>query len=214
MGEMKRCQQCGLLKEAESYRPYTYAKQKGTQGRYRICRQCEAINTQYKRAKQTVAAGCMRTADGTTIPEAYDASMELIAKIDKLYAALELRGLRVPCSKPVNQEPTNAAVDMLLEFYREDSRPTTTVEHTKDSIPADLAHWLDTSWDEWLDGGLSPEYLQETVYESLKAKYRPQTGIDKERLLPVYDDTYKSVLNDILKRFDDFEEYVAAQDGE
>lgn len=213
MGEMKRCQQCGLLKEAESYRPYTYAKQKGTQGRYRICRQCEAINSRYKRALELSKEEVLYTSAGVFNPEVLEAQ-EIVKKTEQLYKQLSSRGLRVPGKPTSAPDQTSQAVDMLLDFYREDASPTTTVEHSKDAIPADLAHWLDTNWDEWLDSGLSPEYLQETVYESLKAKYRPQTGIDKERLLPVYDDTYKAVLNNILKRFDEFEEYVAAQDSE
>ena len=57
-----------------------------------------------------------------------------------------------------------------------------------------------------------PEYLQETVYESLKAKYRPQIGVDKQTYLPIYDDTYKNVLNQILRRFDDYEEAYSLND--
>ena len=44
------------------------------------------------------------------------------------------------------------------------------------------------------------------MYESLKAKYRPQLGYDSERGLPIYDDTFKDVLNQILRRFDDYED--------
>ena len=66
--------------------------------------------------------------------------------------------------------------------------------------------WLEQDVNEWVENGLSPEYLQETVYESLKAKYRPQLGYDSERGLPIYDDTFKDVLNQILRRFDDYED--------
>ena len=52
--------------------------------------------------------------------------------------------------------------------------------------------------------------------QSLKAKYRPQTGVDKETYLPIYDDTYREVLNQILRKFDDYEEQYAggASDGD
>ena len=71
---------------------------------------------------------------------------------------------------------------------------------------------LDQDPSEWVEKGLSPEYLQETVYESLKAKYRPQLGYDSERGLPIYDDTFKDVLNQILRRFDDYEDSMEAED--
>ena len=61
---------------------------------------------------------------------------------------------------------------------------------------------------------MSPEYLQETVYESLKAKYRPQTGFNRDTGMPIYDDTYKAELNQILRLFDEYEEAVAEEEDE
>jgi hypothetical protein len=208
MNEMKRCQQCGLLKEAKNFRPYTYAKNKGTQGRYRICRQCESINSNYRRAVEM-----LKDTHIIGTPELRTAS-ELRRKTETLYEQLKARGLRVPnfTTNPRSSDQAFQAIDAILEFYAEDPTAVKTpTSFTGTDVPADLSHWLNTSWDEWLENDLSPEYLQETVYESLKAKYRPQIGIDKDKLLPIYDDTYKDVLNQILRRFDDYEEYVAQQ---
>lgn len=214
MSEMKRCQQCGLLKDVENYRPYTYTKQKGTQGRYRICRQCEAINSRYKRAVEMCREEVVYLANGTCLNPDVAAAKETVKKIEQLYKQLAARGLRVPGTRAPIVDQATQAIDMLLDFYSDDTPPKPTVEYSKESVPGDLAHWLNSSQEDWLENDLSPEYLQETVYESLKAKYRPQIGIDKERLLPIYDDTYKAVLNDILKRFDEFEEYVTNQEPE
>ena len=73
-------------------------------------------------------------------------------------------------------------------------------------IPAELSHWLTEPLTE------EPEYYQDEVYEQLKAKFRPQTKIDPDTMLPVYDDTYKLVLDKILERFDNYED--AYYDGE
>ena len=50
MADMKRCIQCGLLKNVDEFRRYTYAKEKDTDGRYRLCKQCEATNTTYRKS--------------------------------------------------------------------------------------------------------------------------------------------------------------------
>lgn len=96
-----------------------------------------------------------------------------------------------------------------MQFYADPATPiTTTVELSEAALPKDLEHWLSVDTSEWRD--MSPEYLQETVYESLKAKYRPQTGVDPNTSLPIYDNTYRDVLNQILRRFDDYEEACSA----
>ena len=102
-------------------------------------------------------------------------------------------------------------LDKLLSFYEAtDTNRGIPATQSPSSLPInmpdELKEWLNSEMSVWSEAGISPEYLQETVYESLKAKYRPQIGVDKETYLPIYDDTYKTVLNDILKRFDDYEE--------
>lgn len=201
---LKRCKQCGMLKEETCFRPYTHSRGKSEPSRYRICRDCESINTTYRRAREQYDAG------GLPMDESH-ALGETIDKISRLYAALEAKGLQVPeYGVKKKKSAAETAVDKLLAFYgqqpQEQARQSTVDIPMEIDIPDDLKVWLEQDVNEWNEKGLSPEYLQETVYESLKAKYRPQLGYDSERGLPIYDDTFKDVLNQILKRFDDYED--------
>lgn len=202
MAEVKRCKQCGLLKDIEEFRQYTYSKKNETGGRFSTCRSCESINSKYMKLK----------ASGEDSPE--------IEQIEKLYNILESQGFHTPLSRLQSTEQpkttVDLAVDKLLRFYGD--TPRTVVKpvvvlptETKTDIPVELTHWLNESSEDWIQKGLSPEFLQETIYESLKAKYRPQVGFDQEKFVPIYDDTYRDVLNDILRRFDDYEEEMAGE---
>lgn len=204
MGKVKRCVQCGILKEEDEFRPYTYSKSKGTSGRYRICKSCEAINTAYRRAK-TVIETPYSSFDNK---ELYEKSLHIVDRTDQLYRILLMRGLRVP-TMPTQAQEEETSVDKLLSFYAAASPTAPSVIAPvviAQNIPDELTEWLNADTSTWYAQGISPEYLQETVYESLKAKYRPQIGVDKETYLPMYDDTFKDVLNKILRRFDDYEE--------
>ena len=131
-----------------------------------------------------------------------------------LYDMLSARGLRVP-TKKVPEDPNAGVlgtVDKLFAMYGEKPAAATvaaTVVAPTSEVPDELQAWLDADPAEWQAKELSPEYLQETIYESLKAKYRPQIGVDRDTYLPIYDDTYKDVLNQILRKFDDYEEQYA-----
>lgn len=208
MTNVKRCIQCGLLKPEDDFRPYTYAAKNNTKGRYRICKTCEAINQAYRRAK-LAEQNCEDD-------DAYwDASQE-VKRIEKLYDVLASRGLRVPNRKFESQEAKQVDdVERLMAFY--ETQPTTTSplpSAVAPAVPADLQEWLDVPMETWLEQGISPEYLQETIYESLKSKYRPMLRVDKDTFLPVYDDTYKDILNMILQRFDEYEESFQGRDIE
>ncbi len=204
MSEVKRCVQCGLLQEADAFRKYTYSRTNNTEGRYRICRKCEAINTAYRHAKQWESEHPMPSFDDIDTAQKMH---EVVVKTEVLYATLEKRGLRVPTVKVSarHDAATLDAIDSIMSFYKEDVL-VQPVEMSASEVPDELQHWLDEDSQIWKDNDIAPEYLQETVYESLKAKYRPQIGVDKQSYLPIYDDTYKSVLNKILRRFDDYEE--------
>lgn len=196
MAEMKRCKQCGLLKEVEQFRLYTYSRSKGTPGRYRYCKQCESINAAYTRAKKQNEA--------YEKGDAKEHARVIEAKIEALYGTLESKGFRTPLSYTAPVDNTISAIDSIMSFYEVDAPKLPVAANNE--VPDDLQRWLTMDYSEWSERGLSPEYLQETVYESLKAKYRPQIGIDREKYIPVYDDTYKDVLNKILARFDDYED--------
>jgi len=214
--EMKRCVQCGILKDEGQFRKYTYSSRKGTSGRYRICKDCEALNTKYRRAVQS---GDIETAES----------------IRNGYEALEAIGYRTPLSAKPNNRPVEAELNKILQHHGVSIKsvitrtpvpeePTATFKagdatesipvssFVELEVPEELQYWLDVDTQEWIDNDISPEYLQETIYESLKAKYRPQIGVDKERFIPIYDDTYKTVLNAILRRFDDYEEQCSADE--
>ena len=201
---LKRCKQCGMLKEETCIRPYTHSRGKSEPSRYRICRDCESINTTYRRAREQLDKGGLPLVESSQLSET-------VSKILQLYRALEAKGLQVPeYGVKKKKSAAETAVDKLLAFYgqqpQEQARQSTVDIPTEIDIPDDLNIWLTQDVNEWIEKGLSPEYLQETVYESLKAKYRPQLGYDSERGLPIYDDTFKDVLNQILRRFDDYED--------
>ena len=214
MSDVKRCVQCGLLKEEEAFRRYTYSKEKDTKGRYRVCKSCEAINSAYKRAKQWEAEHDKKYSDNLIAIEpvqefsTHRKNVELIRRTEKLYELLESRGLRIPVYREEIKQEQPDNIDQLFTFYTEAATPSAPARQPieQGAIPDELNHWLTMDSQEWRDNNISPEYLQETVYESLKAKYRPQIGIDKEKLIPIFDDTYKEILNSILHRFDDYEE--------
>lgn len=210
MSELKRCTQCGILKEQDDFRKYTYSRQNGTEGRYRICKTCESINTQYAKLSRALSDLAHVTADPAMVTK----MLENLKEIEALYDVLEARGLRTPRVKVIEPARSSNIVANIMSFYKETAKPVPTdPKVAKDDIPRDLLDWLDADEQTWLEAGLSPEYLQETIYESLKAKYRPQLGVDKETYMPIYDDTYKDVLNKILRRFDDYEEACQEDDN-
>lgn len=201
-----------MLKEETCFRPYTHSRGKSEPSRYRICRDCESINTTYRRAREQLDKGGLSLAESSQLSET-------VSKILQLYRALEAKGLQVPeYGVKKKKSAAETAVDKLLAFYgqqpQEQARQSTVDIPMEIDIPDDLKVWLEQDVNEWNEKGLSPEYLQETVYESLKAKYRPQLGYDSERGLPIYDDTFKDVLNRILKRFDDYEDSMEEDAGE
>lgn len=215
MSEVKRCIQCNELKPVDGFREYTHSRVRNDKtrvARYRICKDCENINTRYYRAK--AAEQSYRGADRYT--EKYVNAQLEVDKIETLYRALEDRGCRTPLSKNQEKPTVIDEVDRLLEKLDMEAKmlPVTgkkiVAPEELTAVPDELKYWLG---DEWKEENQSPEFFQETIYESLKAKYRPQIGIDKEQGIIIYDDTYKRVLNDILRNFDDYEDgYVETDD--
>ena len=207
MGQMKRCKQCGILKSIEEFRKYPYAKENSTEGHFSTCRTCENMNSTYRRLTKIVSP------DEKTLDD--------IAKINQVYAVLESRGLHTPRIAVPTRRDTNTletTVEEITRFYANNishqiETVVDTIPVTKDisNIPDDLRYWLDTPFEVWREKGLDPEYLQETVYESLKAKYRPQIGVNQKTFLPLYDNTFQIELNAILRRFDDYEEESAGK---
>ena len=176
----KTCKQCGELKPIEQYRAY-YGGRRGT---YTICRLCERINSRHKYLK----------AKGESI--GYDEEAE-IQQIEDLWEAQHAIGLQPPRLDTGRRTPM--PIDLVAEAakYRQLAGA---IQHNNKEAPFDLNQWLTKDLTE------DPEYYQDTIYEALKKKYRPQLAIDTDTLMPVYDDTYKEVLDAILTRFDTYED--------
>lgn len=226
----KKCTQCGLLKEPTEFRQYTKPRTDGTHGRYRICKACEALNMRYTRA---MADG--NAAEFERLTELFRAlealgfrtplqrkPRDVTSTEDVVDDLMRHHGMTVDqVIRRIPQEPSAAIEDMLFTPYggvlsmgADALEDDDTISDPGRRVPEELQHWLDEPLESWWNEGVDPEYLQETIYESLKAKYRPQTGVDRESYLPIYDDTYKDVLNGVLRRFDDYEEMYMLKSAE
>jgi hypothetical protein len=182
----KVCKQCGELKPIEQYRKY-YGGRKGT---YTTCKICEKINARckYLRSKETLS----------------DVEQIELDKIEQLYTAQRSAGLQPPRTSAERVKPLADSLDDMIAKYKMTSVQLTT-EPSDDNcvvtpVPAALQMWLKCELSE------EPDYYLDKVYDELKAKYRPQLHIDTVTLQPVYDDTYKLVLEQILDRFYKYEE--------
>ncbi len=161
------------------------------------CRQCGEIKPTDKfrpyyngSGTYTICKGCekinsrakylSRKGDNAT-----EADKSELAKIHQLYEYQRLCGLRPP-RRSVEME--NKLDEMLSRFKEAMNQPT------------ELQKWL---YEELTD---VPEYYTDVVYEELTAKYRPVLRIDPETLTPVYDETHSILLNQILERFNKYED--------
>ena len=188
----KVCKQCGELKPIEQFRKY-YGGRKGT---YTICKTCEKINS---RAKYL-------TNKGEAINYQEEAELN---KIHRLWDAQRAAGLQPPHVSPGRTIPLAESLDDMISKYEQQAEVIKDVVQSVESvdIPIELSKWLTATLTE------EPEYYQDDVYEQLKRTYRPKVSIDKATMLPVYDDTYKPVLDKILERFDTYEdEYYNKED--
>jgi hypothetical protein len=185
----KVCRQCGEIKPIEQFRKY-YGGRKGT---YNTCKFCEKINSREKYLSRKESSG--------TITEA---EQEELHKIHELWRHQMTLGLKPPRFAKGKSTPISESLDDLVAKYAEQANAVKEV--TNEDIPAELAKWLVEELTE------EPEYYQEEIYEALRAKYRPQIRIDKDTMLPVYDDTYRKVLQDISARFDEYEDSYYGKD--
>ena len=180
----KTCKQCGELKPIEQFRKY-YGGRKGT---YTICKTCEKINS---RAKYLTNKG----------DKCSEAELTELAKIHELWEAQRVAGLQPPRENAGRTVPFSESLDDMIGKYKQQAEVVQeVVQAVSSDVPTELSKWLTEELTE------EPEYYQDEVYEQLKAKYRPKVKIDTDNMLPVYDDTYKPVLDKILERFDDYED--------
>lgn len=148
-------------------------------GTYTICKTCEKINS---RAKYLHKKG----------DSASESDRAELAKIEQLYELQRACGLRPPARASKMQDAMDE-LDKLLSHYQEKAA-------SKSDIPSELQHWLEVELTD------VPEYYLDDIYESLKAKYRPVVRVDDTTLLPIYDETHADTLEQILERFNDYED--------
>ena len=149
----------------------------GRKGTYTICKTCESINSRAKYLR--------RKGDAMS-----DAEKSELDKIYQLYEIQRACGLTPPQARKEKSERLVDTLDRLMSSY---TVPTS-------DVPDDLAKWLTCELT------AEPEYYHNTVYEELLSKYRPVIRYDEVALQVIYDETYKSTLNEVLARFDEYEE--------
>lgn len=182
--EAKVCKQCGELKPIDAFRKY-YGGRKGC---YTVCKMCERINS---RAKYLVAKGQKCT----------DSEVEELNKIQTLWDAQRKAGLQPPRSNCGRSIPLADKLDDMIDKYASktheeaEDKPVTDVV-----VPEELQRWLTVELTE------EPDYYIDEVHDKLKDKFRPKIDIDQSTMLPVYDDTYAQVLDQILERFYAYED--------
>lgn len=154
----------------------------GSGGTYKICKDCEKLNSRVKYLE--------RKGDKAT-----EADKKDLALLYQIYELQRACGLKPPQRRRDASSKLQSIVDA-LEVQAS----------AKQSAPDELLMWLTAD----LTG--SPEYYLDTVYEQLKAKYRPLLRIDNETLEPVYDNTHFETLDKILGRFMDYEDEYYQED--
>lgn len=183
--DVKTCKQCGELKPISQFRQY-YGGRRGT---YKMCKACERINSREKYLSSKEFRSTEEEAE--------------LAKIHALYDCQVKVGLQPPV-KQGRRKPLTEDLNDMIQKYAAMSvtvvNDTPNADTVVDATPYELTRWLTEALDK------EPDYYLDEVYEDLKAKYRPCTGINKATMMPEYDNKYKDVLDRILERFNDYED--------
>jgi len=194
MQNVRKCKQCGEVKQlsSEFFRKYYGENAKGF---YRVCRTCERINNRYK---YLIGKG-----DAAT-----QADLEEIKRIEELYDTLRELGLEPPRYGAGTSSTVYSVVEELLK--RKASQLANRQELLKEvgvesNVPTELLEWLSRP----LTG--EPEHYID-IYLKLREKYMPVVGMNPDAT-PKYDETYKEIMDQILERFDEYEDnYVYEED--
>lgn len=184
--DVKTCKQCGELKPLNQFRQY-YGGRRGT---YKMCKACERINSREKYLSSKEVRSTEEEAE--------------LAKIHALYDCQIKVGLQPPV-KQGRRKPLSEDLNDMIQKYAAMSVKVKEATVSMDELeltdtPAELLRWLTEKLDK------EPDYYLDEVYESLTATYRPCTGIDRNTMMPEYDNTYKEVLDRILDRFNEYED--------
>lgn len=205
MTKAKVCKQCGKMKPLEAFRQY-YGNRTGT---YNTCLDCEKINTREKYLRKK--SNDMTISDGEA---------EELEKIHLLYKVQRAAGLQPPRLQEKNNSLADKLDDMITLYSKQEADLAAEAERSPETSPLSPAtdkEFIPAELQMWRTNKLTrePEYYQDTVYEGLREKFRPIKEIDRKTMMPVYDNTYKYILDEILARFDAYEdEYYADDDKE
>lgn len=184
--ETKTCRQCGEIKPVEQFRKY-YGGRKGT---YSTCKFCEKINSREKYLSHKYDEGTISEED----------ALELY-KIQRLWDFQKQLGLRPPRFSAGRSVPIAESLDSMIDRYGARAEAVANVPiQAGNAPPAELLKWLIEPLTK------EPEYYQDDVYNTLRDQFRPQLSVDQKTMLPVYDDTFKDVLEQIAARFDEYED--------
>jgi len=145
-------------------------------GMYNTCKQCERINSREKYLRLKSTRMALTAAE----LHEYD-------KIMQLYDALRNQGFRPPTRKQLKP-----GLDLAIQAL-------TPKQDASFVVPQELQEWLTKPLTE------TPSEL-DRVYDELRTKYMPKIGIDARTHLPIYDETHRPTLIDILVRFDNYED--------
>ena len=184
MQNVRKCKQCGEVKQLSSdfFRQYYGENAKGF---YRVCKTCERINNRYK----------YLTGKGNA---ATQADLEEIKRIEELYDTLRELGLEPPKYGAGMTSTVYSVIEELLKRKRQQVADKKEQFGVEASAPTELLDWLSKP----LTG--EPEYYED-VYFKLREKYMPVVGTNPDAT-PKYDETYKEIMDQILERFDEYED--------
>lgn len=204
MAKAKVCKQCGKMKPLEAFRQY-YGNRTGT---YNTCLDCEKINTREK---------YLRKKSENTMISASEA--EELEKIHRLYKVQRAAGLQPPRLQSKNRSLVDELDNMIALYNNQEADLAAEAERSPETSPLSPATdkgFIPAELQMWRTNKLTrePEYYQDIVYEGLREKFRPIKEIDRKTMMPVYDNTYKYILDEILTRFDAYEDEYYADDKE
>ena len=202
--DLKKCKQCGKWKAQDDFRVYSNRNSYHTK-----CKKCESLNASRIRLEKKVQSGAATTKDRETLSNIY-----------KLYEVQRGLGLKPPTV--TSNAPLSAVVESALAEYSSYSDKalqtgsaavSTTATATTTPAPNEQVTSTDDSeLQEWLTKDLSnidlaadEDYL-DNIMDKLDKKYRPVVGRDEFTLKPIYDETYRDLLNEISERFDKYTE--------
>lgn len=187
---IKRCRQCGDVKSLSCFRPYYNRKS----GHYSICKDCEKVNTRYR---YLYCKG-----KDNDLNEDEQKQLDLIQTLYKaqVEAGFKPQGWREIAGTFVEPSIHDIINSQLV------NAASMKAENVPVDAPFELTRWLT----EDLSGRKPSD--NDAVYDKLSAMYRPIKGRGADGM-PEYDNKYRSLLLQILERFDEYEDKYYEEGG-